>query len=177
MFKKTHRFLKRKFARMGIEGGVMALCALLLLSGVVFKYGEYSQSLQCLTHLIYAEARGMDEQAQYDVAHSVMNRVEANRPYFGGNTVCGVVYYTQNGVRQYSGVSRDFSMPEDMESWKRSMAVARDVLTGKVEPVGAMRDALYYLNPKYSNSRSIVWFRTNLREIGTSGAHIFYTDK
>lgn len=153
------------------------MCLLLILSGAVIKYSEYSRSLQCLAHLIYAEARGMEEQAQYDVAHSVMNRVEANRPYFGGNTVCGVVYYAHNGVRQYSGVTREFTMPEDREAWQRSVAVARDVLLGRVEPTGAMRDALYYLNPKYSNSRSLVWFRSNLREVGTSGSHIFYTDK
>ena len=170
------KVLKRVKAT-GINLRVMAVCLALILSGAVYMYGQYSQNLQCLTHLLYVEARGMEAEAQYDVAHSVMNRVEANRSYFGGNTVCGVVYYSQGGVRQYSGVSRDFGKPEDVESWKRSMVIARDVLTRKVVPTGAMTDALYYLNPRYSSPGSVAWFRANLRQVGTSGAHVFYTDK
>jgi spore germination cell wall hydrolase CwlJ-like protein len=64
-----------------------------------------------------------------------------------------------------------------MESWHRAMKIARDVLTGEVVPTAKMRDALYYLNPKYSNPGSVAWFNANLRQIGSSGSHLFYTDK
>lgn len=168
--------IKRRLKSIGIGPRIMLMCGALIISGAVFTYGKYSQSLQCLAQLVYVEARGMEEQAQYDVAHSVMNRVAANRQYFGGDTVCGVVYYTQSGVRQYSGVSREFRMPEDWEAWRRSTVVARNVLTGKVVPEGAMREALYYLNPKYSSAGSKVWFRANLKQVGSSGSHLFYTD-
>lgn len=154
------------------------MCLALIASGAVFKYGQYAQSTNCLAHLVYVEARGMSEQAQYDVAHSVLNRVAANRAYFGGDTVCGVVYHQQDGVWQYSGVAREFGVPpEDMESWHQSMKVARDVVTGKVLPRDTMKNALYYLNPRHSHPRSIAWFRNNLQQVGTSGAHVFYTDK
>ncbi len=167
----------KKYKALGFSARIILACLALIASGAVVSYGQHAQSLQCLAHLVYVEARGMEQQAQYDVAHSVMNRVAANRAYFGGDTVCGVVYYQQDGVRQYSGVSRDFTLPEDMESWRRSVKIARDVLTGEVVPTGAMRDALYYLNPRHSHPRSVAWFRANLQQIGTSGSHVFYTDK
>lgn len=168
----------KKFGAVSMGTRIMVVCLALIASGAVFKYGQHAQSTNCLAHLVYVEARGMTEQAQYDVAHSVLNRVAANRAYFGGDTVCGVVYYRQDGVWQYSGVAREFGVPpEDMKSWEQSMKIARDVVTGEVKPKGAMRDALYYLNPRYSNPRSLAWFRNNLQQIGTSGSHVFYTDK
>lgn len=176
MQRAANRYYK-KFLSLGIGMRVFAVGLLLIASGGVYQYGQYSQSLQCLAQLVYVEARGMEAQAQYDVAHSVMNRVEANRPYFGGDTVCGVVHYVQDGVRQYSGVTREFTIPKDKEAWRRSMTVARDVLMRKVEPTEKLRGALYYLNPRHSDPGSVAWFRANLKEVGTSGTHVFYTDK
>jgi spore germination cell wall hydrolase CwlJ-like protein len=131
-----------------------------------------ANEMYCLARVVYGEARGLRPSAQIDVALSVMNRVALNRRDFGGATVCGVVFYP----RQYSSIKgslEDGWQPGDLKAWFTSLTVAWRVYTRRVVAEGAMRKALYFMNPIIADPGPKGWF-ANLRPIRWSQAHRFY---
>ena len=134
-----------------------------------------SNEIYCLARVIYAEARGLPEQAQYDVAYSVMNRMELNRRDFGGKSACGVAFHPEqySGVR---GVLGDPWKPGNENVWFVSLMRAWRVYTRREVPDREMRKALYYLNPQVASEAGKGWFKAKLRPIGWSSSHLFYTE-
>lgn len=134
-----------------------------------------SNEVYCLARVIYAEARNQSEQAQYDVAHSVMNRMKLNRRDFGGNTACGGAFYPG----QYHGVTgklADRWQPDDWNAWFVSLTRAWRVYTKREVPHGEIKKALYYLNPKDSSYAGKRWFE-KLQPLVWSGVHRFYAER
>src|SRR5215207_7927354 len=58
----------------------------------------------CLALALYFEggSTGESEYGQRHIARVVMERAKANRRIWGGNTICGVVFYQAKGVCQFS---------------------------------------------------------------------------
>lgn len=93
----------------------------------------YNRSeIRCLALTIYFEARGESEIGKRAVGHVVMNRVGS--PGFP-DSICDVVWQGGDSVRnrcQFSWYCDGRSdRPTDREEWKRSLALAEDILAGR----------------------------------------------
>jgi hypothetical protein len=128
---------------------------------------DANRALDCLTAVVYYEARSESDDGQRAVAQVVLNRVR--NPAFPGS-VCGVVY--QGSLRstgcQFS-FTCDGSLAHRREpgAWEHAREIATAALAGEVySPVGS---AMYYhttaVHPFWENS---------LTPVTTIGAHIFY---
>lgn len=126
--------------------------------------------LHCLALNNYFEARGESTRGQHAVASVVLNRVK-HKGF--PNTICGVV--KQGGKKlnrcQFSWWCDDRSdEPQDQSAWKRSLALATEVLQAKHEDItfGALWYHADYVSP---------YWRTAMNEGPTIGKHIFYSAK
>ena len=93
--------------------------------------------MQCLSTVVYHEARGEDVIGQMAVAHVVLNRVNSKRY---PDSVCGVVYQSHQFTNvQHAKPNRGSA------AWGEAMEVAMLSVTGMVEsPIG---NAKHYYNP------------------------------
>ena len=116
----------------------------------------------CLALALYHEARGESHQAQLMVAKVILNRVEDKR---WPSSVCGVVMED----RQFSFV-REGKVPstKDKESWDKSKALAKEVLTNP--------DILPYTDADHYHTTRVrpVW-RRKLYRIVRVDQHVFYS--
>ncbi|MDR3085750.1 MAG: spore cortex-lytic enzyme [Christensenellaceae bacterium] len=113
--------------------------------------GSYSQSLNLLARLVYAEARGESYAGQVAVAAVVLNRVRsASFP----NSVSGVIYQSGAFDVVYDGQI-------NLSPNETALRAAQDALNGW-DPSGG---ALYYYNPAKSTS-SWIWSRRVITVIG-----------
>lgn len=116
---------------------------------------SYSQNLNLLARLVYAEARGETYTGQVAVASVVLNRVKhASFP----NTISGVVY--QSGAFDVVSDGQINLTPDET-----AIRAAQDALNGW-DPSGG---AIYYYNPARSTS-SWIYSRTVISQIGK---HVF----
>lgn len=117
--------------------------------------------LLCLSVAIFAESRGEPKKAQYAVAEVIHNRTK--HPDYPNN-YCAVI--KQKG--QFSFVKNHKSMnpPKyELESWKESIAVARDFERKKTN---------YTKGATYFNTVNLgVRYKTNVKSIKI-GNHVFY---
>ncbi len=127
-----------------------------------------AKELHCMATAIYFEARGEPVRGQQAVAQVIMNRVRS--PYYP-NTICGVIY---QGAQNLNACQFSFAcdgIPDratNKQQWDASMAVARQVIAGKVwvDEIGyATHYHATYVNPKW---KSLV------KRITRIGVHIFY---
>ncbi|MDR2514973.1 MAG: spore cortex-lytic enzyme [Christensenellaceae bacterium] len=117
--------------------------------------GSYSQNLNLLARLVYAEARGEPYTGQVAVAAVVLNRVRSAS--FPGS-VSGVIYQSGAFDVVYDGQI-------NLSPNETALRAAQDALNGW-DPSGG---ALYYYNPAKSSS-SWIWSR---RVITVIGKHSF----
>ncbi|MEE9423893.1 MAG: cell wall hydrolase [Methylococcales bacterium] len=126
--------------------------------------------LHCLALNNYFEARGESRTGQRAVANVVLNRVK-HKGF--PDTICGVV--KQGGKKlnrcQFSWWCDDLSdEPQDQSAWKRSLALATEILQKKHEDItfGALWYHADYVSP---------YWRTAMSEGPKIGKHIFYSAK
>ena len=120
-----------------------------------------NESILCLSLAIFHESRGESKKAQYAVAEVIHNRTK--HPDYPDN-YCAVI--KQKG--QFSFVKNHKSMTPpryELESWKESIAVARDFERKKSNHVGK---ALYFNTVKLG-----VRYKTKTKSVKI-GNHIFY---
>jgi N-acetylmuramoyl-L-alanine amidase len=124
---------------------------------------------------VYHEARGESEFGQMMVAYVTLKRAEANRSYWGGATIHGVVY--KNAPCQFSWTCAKTAAPaEKSREWQKALAVASYVALGFFTPPAELEDARFYMNPDASDQHSKCWFAKNLRQVGIVGNHYFYQE-
>src|SRR5262245_47632115 len=84
--------------------------------------------LYCLALAIYFEGGSTREPeiGQRHIARVITERAKANRTYWGGNTICGVVFYKRKGVCQFSFACLPIARrtPRKNVLWQASEAVA-----------------------------------------------------
>src|SRR5262245_20397204 len=82
----------------------------------------------CLTLAIYFEGGSTFEPeiGQRHIARVITERAKADRSYWGGNTICGVVFYKRKGVCQFSFACLPIARrtPRKNVLWQASEAVA-----------------------------------------------------
>jgi spore germination cell wall hydrolase CwlJ-like protein len=132
----------------------------------------FSSDRMCMASAMYKEARDQRHVGQLFVGNSIRRRAELNRPDLGGNSICGVVCYDG----QYDGVrcARGW-VPKETAAWQEALKAADKVLSG-YRPSFPWSEAIYYLKPEESGTRSRCWFAKALVEVGWLKDHLFYRE-
>lgn len=136
---------------------------------------EKEKRLLALT--IWGEARNQGEKGMRGVAHVIMNRVNANKKMFGGDTIEGVVKHR----KQFSAWNENDPNREamlnvlnlkqntpDFKSWKKALEIADEVISGKSKD--PTHGALFY----HTTSVKPNWAR-GIKPVARLADHVFYT--
>ena len=132
----------------------------------------------CLTLAIYFEGGSTYEPeiGQRHIARVITERAKADRRYWGGNTICGVVFYKRKGVCQFSFACLPMARrtPRKNMLWRASEAVAVDALEGRNDdPDASIR---YYMNEKLSALKNVCSFRKEFVPVTKAGTHEFFRE-
>jgi Cell Wall Hydrolase len=132
----------------------------------------------CLTLAIYFEGGSTFEPeiGQRHIARVITERAKADRRYWGGNTICGVVFYKAKGVCQFSFACLPIARrtPRKNVLWHASDAVAVDALAGRNDdPDASIR---YYMNPELSALKNVCAFRKEFVPVTKAGTHEFFRE-
>jgi spore germination cell wall hydrolase CwlJ-like protein len=127
---------------------------------------QSSRELDCMTQVVYFEARGETPRGQAAVAQVVLNRVRS--PAFP-KTVCGVVYQGANGRGCQFSFACDGSMTRAREAsaWRRARTISARALSGVV--LADIGSATHFHTTQVSPD----WGPGMLR-VAQVGLHIFY---
>ena len=117
---------------------------------------KQNKELDCLSKVVYHEARGEPLEGQRAVAYVVMNRTQ--NPQWPQD-VCGVTLQP----KQFSDFHLDIPIERASEAWKNALTVASNVYYQKVSD--PTKGATFFFNPKKC---SPYWKRglTFVRDIG-----------
>ena len=134
--------------------------------------------LYCLTLAIYFEGGSTFEPeiGQRHIARVITERAKADRRYWGGNTICGVVFYKRKGVCQFSFACLPIARrtPRKNVLWQASEAVAVDALAGRNDdPDASIR---YYMNAELSALKNVCAFRKQFVRVTKAGTHEFFRE-
>lgn len=128
---------------------------------------DASRDLDCLTQVVYYEARGEGRDGMQAVAQVVLNRVR--HPAFP-KTICGVVY---QGAARRTGCQFSFTCNGAMRgrvntaAWNRAKSIASNALSGAV--YSGVGNATHF----HTTGVSPVW-RNSLIRVNQVGSHLFY---
>ena len=133
--------------------------------------------LYCLALGLYFEggSTGESDYGQRHIARVITERARADRPYWGGKTICGVVFY-QRKLCQFSFACLPLARrtPRDNHLWRRSFALAQEALEGRNPEPDRM--ARYYMNEKLSNPKYACVFRKEFVPVVQAGTHEFFRE-
>ncbi len=133
--------------------------------------------LYCLTLGIFFEGGSTDEPelGQRHIARVITERAKADRPYWGGKTICGVVFYKRK-ICQFSFACLPLARrtPAGGPLWDRSYAIAVAALAGRdSEPDASIR---YYMNAELSALKYVCLFRKEFVPVVKAGRHEFFRE-
>lgn len=123
-----------------------------------------NNELDCLSKVVYHEARGESVEGKLAVAYVVMNRTKAGR---WPDTVCEVTLQP----KQFSDFHLNIPINRASEAWTTSLDVARNVYYQKVSD--PTKGALFFFNPKKASPK----WKSSLTFIKNIGNHSFLTLK
>lgn len=134
--------------------------------------------LYCMTLAIYFEGGSTYEPeiGQRHIARVITERAKADRSYWGGKTICGVVFYKRKGVCQFSFACLPIARrtPRKNMLWQASEAVAVDALAGRNDdPDASIR---YYMNAELSALKNVCAFRKQFVRVTKAGTHEFFRE-
>jgi Cell Wall Hydrolase len=139
---------------------------------VAFETDHY-----CMTLAIFFEggSTGEPETGMRHIARVIAERAKANRPQWGGPTICGVVYYKTTKCQfSFACLPVARRTPKPGPAWDASAQIAREQLEGKNdEPDNLIR---YYMNAPLANPRSACMFRKEFVRVTTAGRHEFFRE-
>jgi hypothetical protein len=134
--------------------------------------------LYCLTLAIYFEGGSTREPeiGQRHIARVITARAKADRPIWGGNTICGVVFYKRSSTCQFSFACLPLARrtPKKNALWRQSQAIARDALSGRND--GPDELIRYYMNAKLSALKNVCAFRKEFVPVVKAGTHEFFRE-
>ena len=133
--------------------------------------------LYCLALGIFFEggSTGEPDIGQRHIARVITERAKADRPYWGGKTICGVVFYKRT-ICQFSFACLPLARrtPRDNPRWRHSYAIAAETLEGRnEEPDSSIR---YYMNEGLSNPKFACLFRKEFVLVVKAGTHEFFRE-
>lgn len=138
---------------------------LVLLTLTVTRHpANSSEQIDCLSKVIYHEARGEPLEGKVAVGYVVLNRTQNNQ---WPDTICSVV--TQ--PRQFSNFNLNIPIERTSEAWKTSLDTARKVYYKRVRD--PTKGALFFFNPKKASPH----WRNKFTYLADIGNHRFLTVK
>jgi len=133
--------------------------------------------LYCMTLAIFFEggSTGESETGMRHIARVIAERAKANRKEWGGNTICGVVFY-KRAKCQFSFACLPLARrtPRPGPSWDASQEIARAQLEGRNDETPDL--IRYYMNAPLSNPRSACMFRKEFVRVTVAGRHEFFRE-
>ena len=137
-----------------------------------------ARELYCMTLALFFEggSSGEPEDGLRHIAHVIAERARANRPTWGGSTICGVVFHKTRGMCQFSFTCLPSSRrtPRMGPLWDFAAAIAGEELRG--ENFGPDDRIRYFMDPELSSRRSVCWFRRALILVAKVGSHEFFRE-
>lgn len=133
--------------------------------------------LYCLALGIYFEggSTGEPDIGQRHIARVITERAKADRRYWGGKTICGVVFYKRT-ICQFSFACLPLAQrtPRNNPRWRHSFAIAQEAIEGRNhEPDRSIR---YYMNEGLSNPKFACLFRKEFVLVAKAGTHEFFRE-
>ena len=132
----------------------------------------------CMTLALFYEggSSGESEEGLRHIARVIAERAKANRPTWGGPTICGVVFHKAAGVCQFSFTCLPSAprTPRMGPLWDFAATIAAEQLNG--ENAGPDDRIRYFMNAELSSLRSVCWFRRELVPVAKVGSHEFFRE-
>jgi hypothetical protein len=134
--------------------------------------------LYCMTLAIFFEggSTGESEIGMRHIARVIAERARANRPQWGGPTICGVVFYKKSTTCQFSfaclPLARRTARPG--AGWNASAEIAREQMEGRNAHTPDL--IRYYMNAPLSKARNACNFRKEFVRVTTAGRHEFFRE-
>jgi Cell Wall Hydrolase len=137
-----------------------------------------ASELYCMALALFLEggSSGEPEEGLRHIARVIAERAKANRPTWGGPTICGVVFHKTGGVCQFSFtcLPSAWRTPRMGPLWHFAAAIADQELKG--ESRGPDDRIRYFMNAGLSSLRSVCWFRRELVPVAKVGSHEFFRE-
>jgi len=133
--------------------------------------------LYCMTLAIFFEggSTGEPEIGMRHIARVIAERAKANRREWGGNTICGVVFYKRSKCQfSFACLPLARRTPRPGPSWDASQEIARAQLEGRNEETPDL--IRYYMNAPLSNPKSACTFRKEFVRVTSAGRHEFFRE-
>lgn len=177
-------WLRRNALRLIVGLSLIAAIAAMLVGKRVVE----DRNFTALAKNVYWEALAANEPelSARMVARVTTTRTKANKSYWGGGSIHGVVYARAKKpdgtvVCQFTWTCLEVAKQEPAAGarWELAKRIAREELAEKFTPPAPLANATFYLNPKYSGRSNICWFKTSLILLGKAepaSQHVFYRE-
>ena len=133
--------------------------------------------LYCMTLAIFFEggSTGEPDVGMRHIARVIAERAKANRTEWGGNTICGVVFYKRSKCQfSFACLPLARRTPKPGLAWDASADIARAQLEGRNDETPDL--IRYYMNAPLSNPRSACMFRKEFVRVTIAGRHEFFRE-
>ena len=133
--------------------------------------------LYCMTLAIFFEggSTGEPEVGMRHIARVIAERAKANRTEWGGNTICGVVFYKRSKCQfSFACLPLARRTPKPGPAWDASAEIARAQLEGRNDETPEL--IRYYMNAPLSNPKSACMFRKEFVRVAIAGRHEFFRE-
>jgi hypothetical protein len=133
--------------------------------------------LYCMTLAIFFEggSTGEPETGMRHIARVIAERAKANRKEWGGNTICGVVFYKRSKCQfSFACLPLARRTPRPGPAWDASQEIARAQLEGRNDETPDL--IRYYMNAPLSNPKSACTFRKEFVRVTIAGRHEFFRE-
>jgi hypothetical protein len=134
--------------------------------------------LYCMTLAIFFEggSTGEPDIGMRHIARVIAGRANANRPEWGGGTICGVVFHRKTVTCQFSFACLPLARrtPKPGPNWDASAAIAREQIEGRNGDTPRL--IRYYMNAPLANPRHACNFRKEFVRVAVAGRHEFFRE-
>ena len=134
--------------------------------------------LYCMTLAIFFEggSTGESETGMRHIARVIAERAKADRPQWGGKTICGVVFYKKTSTCQFSFACLPLARrtPKPGPAWDASAQIAREQLEGRNNETADL--IRYYMNAPLAKARNACMFRKEFVRVTAAGRHEFFRE-
>lgn len=162
-------------------GGVVLMLLAPALFIEIARDSPVQFGVQCLAENVYWESRKEPYLGQEMVAYVTLARAHDHHPWWGGSTLCGVVFYAKHHADgritpafTWTVEPAAHAYPGRWWQWARAVYIATSMSLFPRVPVEGLKEARYYLNSRTSQTRDACWFEKSLVELAAVGHHRFY---
>lgn len=132
----------------------------------------------CMTLALFFEGGSTNEPEEglRHIARVIAERARADRWYWGGKTLCGVVFFQKGKVCQFSFACLPLARrtPYKSRMWEKSREIAIEQVDGR--NTGPDYTIRYYMNESLSQLKHACMFRKEFIPVVQAGTHEFFRE-